>query len=233
MAYASVTFAATGGTAMEFPPQDRSTMYVWSATGLPNGMSMSVHGVLSGTPTQQGTFNVQVTVADASNNVSPLTQTYTLNIAYAPLGFTTTTLTAVQGQAFNGQIVAQGGEAPYSISFLSGSLPAGMHFNDGTIYGTPTARLGQLHLQHRRLRQPEQPSDRPRDVQHGDRAKRDQPRSQHRQQHDEHDLGGLRRAGIVGVHVGLRHAHCADRSNHVQATASRLGLVSTVTAQAI
>lgn len=142
VAYASVTFAATGGTAMEFPPQDRSTMYDWSATGLPNGMAMSVHGVLSGTPTQQGTFNVQVTVADASNNVSPLTQTYTLSIAYAPLGFTTTTLTAVQGQAFNGQVVAQGGEAPYSISFQSGSLPAGMHFNDGAIYGTPTTASG-------------------------------------------------------------------------------------------
>ena len=142
VAYSSVTFGATGGTAMEFPPQDRSGMYVWSATGLPNGMSMSVHGVLSGTPTQNGTFNVQVTVADASNNVPPLTQSFSLNIAYAPLEFTTTTLTAMQGQAFSGNIVAQGGEAPYTISFLSGSLPAGLHFNNGTIYGTPTAASG-------------------------------------------------------------------------------------------
>jgi hypothetical protein len=105
-------------------------------------MSMSVQGVLSGTPTQKGIFNVQVTVADASTNVPPLTQSFSLNIAYAPLAFTTTTLTAIQGQAFTGNIVVQGGEAPYSISFLSGSLPAGLHFNDGTIYGTPTAASG-------------------------------------------------------------------------------------------
>ena len=142
MGYSSVTFAATGGTAMEFPPQDRSAMYAWSAAGLPNGMSMSVGGVLSGTPTQNGTFDVAVTVADGSNNVPSLTQTYRLRIAYAPLAFTTTTLTAVQGQAFSGQVVMHGGEAPYSVSFVAGSLPAGMHFSNGTIFGTPTAASG-------------------------------------------------------------------------------------------
>ncbi len=142
VAYSTQTLTATGGTAMEFPPQDRPAMYIWSATGLPSGLSLSSTGVLSGTPTQSGTFNPQITVADAAGNVPSLALTFTLNVALAPLAFTTTTLTAIQGQSYNGQIVAQGGQAPYSISFLSGSLPAGLHFNDGTIYGTPTAASG-------------------------------------------------------------------------------------------
>jgi hypothetical protein len=146
VAYTSVTFSATGGTAMEFPPQDRSGMYVWSAIGLPTGMSMSVHGVLSGTPTESGTYSVQVTVADASNNVPPLTETYTLSVALAPLQFTTTTLTATQDESYTGNVIARGGQSPYSISFLSGSLPAGLHFNDGNIYGTATATPGDYQF---------------------------------------------------------------------------------------
>ncbi len=144
--YGNQTLTATGGTAMEFPPQDRPAMYVWSATGLPDGLSLSSSGVLSGAPTQNGTFNPQITVADAAGNAPSLTQTFTLNIALAPLAFTTTTLTAIQGQSYNGQIIAQGGQAPYSISLLSGSLPTGLHFNDGTIYGTPTAASGDYQF---------------------------------------------------------------------------------------
>jgi len=146
VAYTSQTLSATGGTAMEFPPSDRAGLYVWSASGLPTGLSLSTSGVLSGTPTESGTYNPQITVADAAGNVPPLTQTFTLSIALAPLKFTTSTLTAIEGQSFTGQIVAQGGQAPYSISLLSGSLPTGLHFNDGTIYGTPTATSGDYQF---------------------------------------------------------------------------------------
>lgn len=146
VAYTSQTLTATGGTAMEFPPSDRASMYVWSATGLPTGLTLSSSGVLSGTPTESGTYSPQVTVADAAGNVPSVTQTFSLSIAFAPLAFTTTTLTAIQGQSYTGQVVAQGGEAPYSISFISGSLPAGLHFNDGTIYGTPTASSGSYQF---------------------------------------------------------------------------------------
>jgi hypothetical protein len=133
IAYTSQTLTATGGTAMEFPPNDRPSMYVWSATGLPTGMSLSTSGVLSGTPTESGTYDPQITVADAAGNVPSLTQTFTLDIALAPLTFTTTTLTAIQGQSYTGQVVAQGGQAPYTMYRLSGSLPSGMSFNNGTI----------------------------------------------------------------------------------------------------
>lgn len=139
IAYGSQTLTATGGTAMEFPPEDRAAMYVWSATGLPTGLSLSTSGVLSGTPTESGTYDPRITVTDAAGGVPPLTQSFSLSIALAPLAFTTTTLTAIQGQSFTGQIVAQGGQAPYSITVLPGSLPAGLQFSNGMVYGTPTA----------------------------------------------------------------------------------------------
>lgn len=55
-AYGPVTFTATGGP---FTPP-----YSWSATGLPDGLTMSTDGVLSGTPNQFGTFDVTVTLTD-------------------------------------------------------------------------------------------------------------------------------------------------------------------------
>jgi hypothetical protein len=56
-AYPSFQFTATGGT----------TPYTWTATGLPGGLTLSTSGLLSGTPTASGNFNVSVTVTDSSN----------------------------------------------------------------------------------------------------------------------------------------------------------------------
>ena len=40
--------------------------YVWSATNLPAGLSISSGGLISGTPTGAGSGNVTLTVTDAS-----------------------------------------------------------------------------------------------------------------------------------------------------------------------
>jgi Zn-dependent metalloprotease len=54
---ASLQLSATGGT----PP------YTWSATGLPTGLSINASGLISGTPTTAGTFNVTATARDSAN----------------------------------------------------------------------------------------------------------------------------------------------------------------------
>ena len=54
--YPSVTFTATGGS---FSPP-----YTWSASNLPPGLALSSDGILSGTPTQSGTYDFTLTLTD-------------------------------------------------------------------------------------------------------------------------------------------------------------------------
>ncbi len=66
----STTIGATGGAAP----------YDWTASGLPAGLSIDpMSGVLSGTPTTAGSFNVTATVTDATSTSD--TRSYTLVVA--------------------------------------------------------------------------------------------------------------------------------------------------------
>lgn len=141
VAYSNVQFTATGGT-----PGDTSSNYQWTASGLPTGMSMSSTGVLSGTPSTPGSYTVAVTVTDQINAANRTTVNFPLHVNYAPLAFVTSTLTAIKGQAYTGQVVAQGGEAPYTMYRLAGMLPPGMSFNNGTITVASTVAAGDYQF---------------------------------------------------------------------------------------
>jgi hypothetical protein len=56
--YPETTFTATGGA---FTPP-----YTWLATGLPDGLTLSSDGTLSGIPTQAGTFDITIQLDDAA-----------------------------------------------------------------------------------------------------------------------------------------------------------------------
>ncbi|EOC1343635.1 autotransporter domain-containing protein [Cronobacter dublinensis] len=129
----SQTLSATGGSAP----------YTWTAHGLPAGISLNpATGALSGTPTTAGSFTFSVTAKEAGN-VSATT-TYTLVVGAVTPGVTLAVTPAAgalpagtTGSAWSQAFAVSGGTAPYRWQ-LSGALPAGLTFSDGSLKGTPT-----------------------------------------------------------------------------------------------
>jgi hypothetical protein len=127
------TFSATGGT----PP------YLWAATGLPPGLGLNASsGLVSGSPSLSGSYNVNVTLTDNSGQTKMAT--FGLTIAPAPLPPVQITTTSVPngtvGVFYAAQIGVTGGNGgPYTFS-AAGGLPPGLQVsNSGQVQGTPTA----------------------------------------------------------------------------------------------
>lgn len=106
------------------------TIVKWGT--LPPGVSFAA-GVLSGTPTQTGTYEVTFTASNGigANNV----QQFTLNVV--GLHVTIASLPAVTpGTAYSQQLTATGGVTPLRWKVSSGSLPSGLHLsNSGLLAG--------------------------------------------------------------------------------------------------
>lgn len=146
--YGPVSFNATGGTGG----------YRWSASGLPSGLTISVEGVLAGTPAagSQGSYNPQFTVRDSSNNTTSVTRSLTissgsisissLNPSSVKAGSQGFTLT-VNGSGFgSGATVFWNGSALSTTvagpSQLTASVSASRVASPGT--ATVTVGLGEL-----------------------------------------------------------------------------------------
>ena len=120
----------------------------WTAPqgSLPPGVTLSIAGSLSGTPTSFGNYSVTVTATDSSS--TPKTATRSLSIAVtAPLLISSTTLPlAIVGKQYNTTLAASGGTTPYtwSLSAASGSqFPSGLALSQptGVISGTPSQSI--------------------------------------------------------------------------------------------
>jgi hypothetical protein len=104
---------------------------------LPEGVTFA-GGVLSGTPTQTGTFEITFT---AENDVGqPSTQRFTLTVH--GLHITTSSLPPVTpGTPYSQQLQASGGIQPFKWKRASGKLPAGLKLSgSGLLSGTVSAR---------------------------------------------------------------------------------------------
>lgn len=116
---------ATGGTGP----------YTWTATGLPEGITLDEDGTLSGTTTVLGSHHVNLKVTDSeSRSVSK-----TLILAVVePLVITSPDLSGARlGAAFNATFTASGGTEPYTWSV--DDAPPGLTMSeDGVLSGTPT-----------------------------------------------------------------------------------------------
>ena len=140
----SQALAGNGGTA----PYSQFTI---TSGALPNGLSLSSAGTISGTPTAVGSFSFTVKAHDSTTGAAAPyagSQNYTLIvnapvIMFSPANPPAATAGAPYSQALGGD----GGTAPYSkFTITSGALPAGLSLSSaGTIGGTPTA-AGTFHF---------------------------------------------------------------------------------------
>lgn len=133
----SVQLTSTGG---------KPGPVTWSPVGgpeaLPPGLSLSSSGVLSGTATTPGSYNVVVQVADSATPANTGTKSFNLNVSIAPLSVQTvqTPPDGVENQEYVATpLTATGGTTPYV--YAAANLPAGLSINPSTgqITGTPTA----------------------------------------------------------------------------------------------
>jgi hypothetical protein len=119
--------AATGGL---YP-------FTWSAEGLPAGLSInSSTGAITGTPTVYGQFTATIRVKDAVLAGYPRQEAErdaALRII-RPVAIATTSLptNVVVGSSYSATLSGTGGEAAFTWSVSSGSLPSGLSLNPST-----------------------------------------------------------------------------------------------------
>jgi hypothetical protein len=126
----SVQLTAAGGV----------TPYRWAlAVGpLPAGLTLNTAGVLQGTPTSAGLYQLLISVTDAANNKAYLSASITISP-----GLTVTTPAvlpgAVAGQSYKQTLSASGGIPPYQ--WTASQLPSGLALDpaSGNLSGTPAA----------------------------------------------------------------------------------------------
>lgn len=127
----SVALGATGGS---------GAGYVFSVTGLlPPGIVLSPNGLLSGTPTSPGSFQITIQVTDSAGGIA--SKPFTITVASPTLAITTTSFPPGSvSQAYAASLAASGGSAPYTWSIPIGLLPPGLSLNSstGAINGVPT-----------------------------------------------------------------------------------------------
>ncbi|MEN5104680.1 autotransporter domain-containing protein [Brucella anthropi] len=126
--YPATTLAATGG----------SGAYTWSANKLPADLTLdATSGIITGTPTEAGSFDVKVTATDKEGYEGHMT--YTLVIAAAPtIEIAPDALPAGKVNQVYAEttLSVSGGTAPYT--YKAEGLPEGLSLTGNKIKGTPT-----------------------------------------------------------------------------------------------
>lgn len=101
---------------------------------LPDGMTLSAAGVLSGTPTALGTFNFQIRVTDSAAPPKVGTRSYTLNVTSAPADAEVTDWVA--------RVIANGG----SVSAATNAAANGFMYGIKTLNPTIRAKIYRLNF---------------------------------------------------------------------------------------
>jgi hypothetical protein len=113
--------------------------YTWSASGLPAGLKIDpATGIISGTPTANGTYTVNVSLTDYGQRSA--TRTILLTVGPGVVITNTSLAMGMIGVFYSQTLIATGGQAPYTWQMAAGgSLPPGLSLNSatGVISGMP------------------------------------------------------------------------------------------------
>ncbi|MBS2966893.1 cellulose binding domain-containing protein, partial [Actinocrinis puniceicyclus] len=134
---------AVSGLQVQATDSGSGQSLTYSASGLPAGLSISSSGLISGTPSASGSFNVTVTAKDGTGASGSASFTWTIS---GGSGNTVTVTnpgaqTGTVGTAISGlQVQATDSGSGQSLTYSASGLPAGLSISSsGLISGTPTA----------------------------------------------------------------------------------------------
>jgi uncharacterized protein YhjY with autotransporter beta-barrel domain len=143
---------ATGGQAysQQVSASGGTAPYTYTTSGpLSAGLSLSSTGLISGTPTQAGSFTFTVTATDSSTGGNQPggryagQRSYTLTVAAPTIAVAPASAALPNGTvgiAYSQTFTATGGTGPYTYTLAAGAIPAGMTLTTGGQFsGTPTA----------------------------------------------------------------------------------------------
>jgi MYXO-CTERM domain-containing protein len=126
----SVQLAQTGAT---------SPLWTLDSGTLPAGLTLSSSGLISGTPSAEGTSSFIVRASESG--LEPGTKPFVIFVAPADtIRLSTSTLPdALVGSAYTAMLAAAGGTPPYTFEFVSGAPSWLMLASNGALSGTPDA----------------------------------------------------------------------------------------------
>jgi hypothetical protein len=133
-----------GGTGVSYPStalavKGGNGSYEWSVAegALPDGLSLSSNGVISGTPLAADSFSFVIRVVSGAQVAE---RAYEIAIVAGVEIVTSLLPSWVTGEAKSVTLEASGGGGDYEWSLIDGSLPAGLTLStDGTITGITSA----------------------------------------------------------------------------------------------
>ena len=133
----SETLTSSGGTG--------PYTYSVSTGAFPTGLSINSAGVISGTPTQRGSYSVGIRSQDSLGAFT--IKGYTGTVAAASLTLVSGTGTAIQGVAFSQTLATTNGVAPFTYQLETGSLPSGITLSTaGVLSGTTSAAVASYNV---------------------------------------------------------------------------------------
>ena len=138
VSYGPVTFTASGGTG--------TVTFAVTTGSLPSGLTLSPAGLISGTPTQTGSYPITITATDSEGDTGSENLTLVINCPTITVGPSTLTNGTV-GTAYSQLFTATGGVPLYTFSATGLPTGIGMSFTPGGLLsGTPNTAETSLSI---------------------------------------------------------------------------------------